>query len=103
MRIDIIELYYVVEECCKLYEAQQRSRALPSCNQRNRAGQMSVSEMVTIMVYFHLSGYKCFKYFYLQRIVGWHRREFPRLHSYSRNASVDANAFVALCDADSCV
>jgi hypothetical protein len=84
MRIDIIELYYVIDEFCRVYELQQQSRLLPSCKQRNRAGQMSISEMLTIMVYFHLSGYKCFKHFYLQRIVGWHRREFPRLHSYSR-------------------
>jgi hypothetical protein len=84
MKIDIIELYYVVDEFCTLYAMQQRSCALPSSKQRNRAGQMSISEMVTIVIYFHLSGYKCFKHFYLQRICGWHKREFPRLHSYSR-------------------
>ena len=84
MKVDIIELYYVIDEFCKLYEMQQTRHLLPSSKQRNRAGQMSMSEMVTIMIYFHLSGYKCFKHFYLQRIVGWHRREFPRLHSYSR-------------------
>jgi Transposase DDE domain len=84
MKIDIIELYYVIDEFCKMYDAHQAQRLLPSNKRRNRAGQMSVSEMVTIVVYFHLSGYKCFKHFYLQRICGWHKREFPRLHSYSR-------------------
>jgi hypothetical protein len=52
MKTDIIELYYVVDEFCRLYELQQRSRALPSSKQRNRAGQMSISEMVTIMISF---------------------------------------------------
>jgi Transposase DDE domain len=84
MKIDIIERYYVVDEFCTLYAMQQRSCALPSSKQRNRAGQMSMGEMVTIMVYFHLSGYKCFKHFYLQRICSSYKREFPRLHSYSR-------------------
>jgi hypothetical protein len=83
MRIDIIELYYVIDEFCKLYEMQQRKHLLPIYKRRNRQGQMSISEMVTIVIYFHLSGYKCFKHFYLQRICGWHKREFPRLHSYS--------------------
>jgi Transposase DDE domain len=74
-----------------VYELQQQGRLLPSGKQRNRAGQMSISEMVTIVIYFHLSGYKCFKHLYLQRIAGWHKREFgfaaltgPRLHSYNR-------------------
>ena len=84
MKMDIIELYYVIDEFCKLYAMQQAQHRLPTGKQRHRQGQMSVSEMVTIVIYFHLSGYKCFKHFYLQRIVGWHRREFPRCHSYSR-------------------
>jgi hypothetical protein len=54
MRIDIIELYYVIDEFCKLYEMQQGHHKLPSGKQRHRQGQMSVSEMVTIMIYSHL-------------------------------------------------
>lgn len=52
MRTDIIELYYLIDEFCKLYEMHQSRHLLPSGKQRNRQGQMNLSEMVTIMVYF---------------------------------------------------
>lgn len=53
MRIDIIELYDVVDEFCKLYAMQQAKHALFHQKQCHRAGQMSISEMVTIMISFH--------------------------------------------------
>jgi hypothetical protein len=72
MKMSITELYYLVDEFCKLMKIHEDKGMLPSHKKRNRSGQMSVSEMLTIMIYFHLSGYKCFKNFYLERICGWY-------------------------------
>jgi len=36
------------------------------------------------MICYHLSGYKCFKYFYLYDISGRHKEKFPKLLSYNR-------------------
>ena len=84
MRYDITSIYYFIDNFCKTYEEWERSRLLPSNRVRFRAGEMSLSEMLTIVVSYHFSGYKCFKYFYQYEIAQLHRQAFPKLLSYSR-------------------
>lgn len=84
MKLDIIELYYWVDEFCKIYASQLKEGYLGCNKKRHREGKMSLSERLTIMIYYHLSGYKCFKYFYNQRICQWYKSEFPETISYNR-------------------
>ena len=51
---------------------------------RNRQPKLSLSEMVTIMILFHESGYRTFKWYYLNYVCVHMRGEFPHLISYSR-------------------
>ncbi|MDA0712984.1 MAG: IS982 family transposase, partial [bacterium] len=51
---------------------------------RNRKTKLSLSEMVTIIVLFHESGYRTFKWYYLDYVCVHMRGEFPHLISYSR-------------------
>ena len=51
---------------------------------RNRRGSLSTSELATIIVYFHYSGYKNFKHYYIEHVCRYLRKEFPALISYSR-------------------
>jgi len=51
---------------------------------RNRAYRMSPSEVMTIMVLFHLSNFKDIKHFYLFYVKEHLKAEFPRLVSYNR-------------------
>lgn len=45
---------------------------------------MSHSEIMTILVYYHYSGYKCFQYYYEQMVLkGELRSYFPKALSYS--------------------
>ena len=50
---------------------------------RTRSSQLSLSEMLTIMIGFHESGYRTFKRYYLE-LQSAHHREFPNLISYHR-------------------
>jgi hypothetical protein len=45
---------------------------------------MSLSELLTIMVYFHQLGFRNFKSFYLGYVQVHLRKEFPKMLSYSR-------------------
>ncbi len=46
---------------------------------------LSQSEMMTIEILYHLSGYKCFEYYYIQAVEnGCLREYFPEAPSYSR-------------------
>ena len=84
MRYDITSIYYFIDNFCKIYEEWEHSRLLPTERKRFRSGEMQLSEMLTIVVSYHFSGYKCFKYFYQYEIAQRHRQAFPKLLSYSR-------------------
>lgn len=45
---------------------------------------MSMSEIMTIVICFHLSHYRCFKWYYLDYVRVHLRKYFPRLLSYNR-------------------
>jgi hypothetical protein len=65
MRHDINVIYYLVDEFCKIYLNCHKNRLISSGKMRYRAGKMSLSEMLTIMIIYHLSPAREFKYFYL--------------------------------------
>jgi len=46
--------------CNALTEWQDANQSLPTI----RAGQLSDSEMLTIAIFYHYSGAKCFEYYY---------------------------------------
>jgi len=57
---------------------------VPDTKQRKRATALSVSEVVTILVMFHISGYRTFKHYYLEVVqINW-RSAFPGVLSYTR-------------------
>ncbi len=63
------------------------------CNCSYVLGQnLSLSEIATIVVYFHLSHYKEFKNFYLIEIKKNLKSEFPKAVSYNRFVELMSNA-----------
>jgi len=50
---------------------------------RKRASRMSLSEQLTIVIFYHFSGYKNFKYFY-KFFVEKRPDLFPKTLSYNR-------------------
>ena len=66
-------------------DKEQAGGLLPSGQQqRRRAGQLSDSEALTIMIHFHQSQYRNFKAYYQQHVQVYLRAEFPQLISYGR-------------------
>lgn len=77
-------LYCAVDDFCKAFETVWRARMIGSGERkRQRASRLSLSEMLTIVVGFHESGYRTFKWYYMSLLEG-HSQEFPNLISYSR-------------------
>jgi hypothetical protein len=50
----------------------------------NRPHQMSYSEVITLLVYYHQSGYRNFKWFYQHHVQKLWRPAFPKLLSDNR-------------------
>ena len=63
---------------------------------RQRSSTLSISEVMTIMVLFHMSGYRCFKHFYLNYVCKHLSTYFPDTVSYNRMVELQAKAAFAL-------
>ncbi len=96
MRYDITALFFCLDEFCKSYEEWEKHRLIDTGRKRCRPCQMQLSELLTLMVLFHLSPCKNFKYFYLFHVGALHQQDFPALLSYNRFVQLIPRLFVPL-------
>ena len=61
----------------------------------HRAGRLSVPEIMTIMILFHNSGYRCLKHFYLNEVCVNLRHLFPQVVSYNRFVELEKEASIS--------
>lgn len=83
--MSLLELFCHVDDFCQTFEPQwQRTLVAQGTRQRNRPGQLSMSEIMTIVIHFHHSHYRDFKHYYCEHVLTHLRGEFPRAVSYQR-------------------
>ena len=79
--LKLIEIFITCDDFCNaLTQWQTQQGCLPT----TRQGQVSDSEMLTLVVYYHHSGYKCFEYFYRNCVQMHLTSYFPKLLTYER-------------------
>ena len=61
-----------------------------------RAGRLSGPEVMTIMILFHNSGYRCLKHFYQNEVCVSLRHLFPQVVSYNRFVELEKEAAIPL-------
>lgn len=82
--MSLLELFCNVDSFCQKVERQPQ-RALPAhFGQKVRQPGLWPSEIMTILIHFHQSGYRCFKTYYQQVVLVQLRSEFPHAVSYPR-------------------
>lgn len=64
MKKDITECFAFVDDFCKQYESFLASQTLPPQRRPIRIPDLATSEVMTIILLFHQSPAKKFKYFY---------------------------------------
>ena len=94
MKKDITELYSFIDDFYQIYSGYEKKQLLPSNKQRNRLCSMSLSEIMTIMVMYHTSHAKNFKYFYKTCIEYIHKNDFPNALSYNRFVELMSRLFL---------
>ena len=52
MKKCIITIYYIIDNFCKEYKKWEQNKLLPTTGQRDRAGQLSLSELLAVVLYF---------------------------------------------------
>jgi hypothetical protein len=89
---DVDDFYRQLERLCELETAR-----LPCDGQPKRyQSRLSLSEVMTIVIAFHGSGYRTFKDFYKQKVLADWRDAFPDLVSYGRFVELMPWSFMAL-------
>jgi hypothetical protein len=83
--LSLLELFVSVDDFCQVFlPFWERKLLEDGSRKRQRAGQLSVSEIMTIIIHFHQSQYRTFKAYYTEHVCQHLRGEFPKLVSYER-------------------
>ncbi|MEO8396435.1 MAG: IS982 family transposase, partial [Chloroflexota bacterium] len=82
--MSLLALFCDVDDFCQQQQAQQLKRLVRVSGQRRRQAGLSESEIMTLVIHFHQSGYRDFKDYYTKYVQAHLRSEFPQLVSYSR-------------------
>ena len=71
MKTNIVDVFCIIDDFSKLFDETIKKKTLEEADKkrRNRKFKMSDSEVMTILILFHLSRYRDLKAFYLQYIT----------------------------------
>ncbi len=94
--MNILPIFCDIDDFCLIFEPLWR-RQLLATRQRDRAATLCLSEVMTIIVLFHSSGYRNFKSYYTGYVMPHMTWAFPRLVSYNRFVELMPSALVPLC------
>jgi hypothetical protein len=94
--MDLTALYCSTDDFWKFFKQEWDKHLID--NGKARRGpepELSIPEMMTIVILFHQSNFRTFKYFY-HYVCTYLRKEFPNLISYSRFVYLKKNLFIPL-------
>ena len=83
--MSLLELFCNVDDYCQEYQQWISKKAV--ANAKKKPGpkpKMSQSEIMTIVILFHQSGFRNFKHYYTSYVAKYLSQEFPKLLSYNR-------------------
>lgn len=98
-RLDVTALFCDVDDFCQQFEqACSRQPQLSSMlREKQSRSRMRVSEVMTIAIAFHASGFRTFKDFYTLMVLPYWHKAFPNLVSYNRFVELMPWGLMLLC------
>jgi transposase len=96
--MDIVTIFCDIDDFCHSLFAREHPQLLAhSGSKKRRASSLSLSEVMTILVWFHASHYRTFKHYYFDSVLPGKRAEFPGLPSYTRFVELIPLTLLPLC------
>lgn len=95
----ITEIFCLIDDFCKEFEKAKSGHVLSENHgrkQRNRSFNLSESEVITILIFFHAGGFRSLKHYYTQYVQVHLRKEFPKTVSYNRFVELQCKAVMPL-------
>jgi hypothetical protein len=80
----LAEIFISCDDFCQALETYQKGKQLGSVPIAADRHRLCPSEIMSILIYYHHSGYKCFEYYYEKLVKGEMKSCFPKLVSYNR-------------------
>lgn len=95
--MDILSVFCQIDDFCQTFEPKYNQFQLTEGQKkRNKPSKMAMSEVMTILVLFHQSGFRTLKTFYNEKICRYQRQDFPHLLSYNRFVELQSKATIFL-------
>lgn len=91
----LMDIFYFADEFCKEFHKAFKGVHLKADNSkksRNKPCKLSDSEVITILIAFHLGGYRNLKHFYTQYVQVHLKGDFPETVSYNRFVELQQKA-----------
>ena len=92
----LVEIFCSCDDFCSLIKQSHHS-ALPPSKKPTRSPALAESEIMTIAIFYHLSGFKCFEYYYRQLVLGPMKPYFPNAVSYERFVALMPRIVPVMC------
>jgi len=95
IRPKLVEIFFFTDEFCKEFSKTLEGAQLTTDNSkktRNKPCKFTDSEVITILIAFHLGGYRNLKNFYLNYVQKVLKSEFPQTVSYNRFVELQQKA-----------
>ena len=80
----LIEIFIAIDDFCKQLDVWKQSKSEQFTANQLEKPLMSESEIMSICVFYHYSGYKCFQYYYRDMVQLTLKSYFPKQISYGR-------------------
>src|SRR3954468_3032651 len=96
--MDMVTIFCDIDDFCRsLLAAGHAPLPDPAGPKKSRDSRLALSEIMTLLVWFHASHYRTFKHFYLEQALRPLRRDFPDLPSYTRFVELIPMTLIPLC------
>jgi hypothetical protein len=113
MYIDLDGIFCEIDDFCQIFEKEWKNKpclqetqetqeeifSLLASEMRNSLDNsvLLMSEIMTIIVAFHISNYRTFKHFYIKHVQIFWKDAFPNLVSYPRFVALQKSVVIPLC------
>jgi hypothetical protein len=96
--MSLLEIFYDVDDFMLIFDQWLKEHALTKApSPRGRKATLVMSEVMTILIWFHQSHYRDFKTIYLNHVCQHLRSEFPKLISYNRFVELIPGTLLPMC------
>ena len=95
----ITEIFCIVDDFCKEMIQILDDNSIQANNtviKRKRKCKLSEIEVISIMVFFHLKGFRCLKHFYIHYVQKHMTSEFPETVSYNRFVELQSKSVLPM-------